>query len=138
LVSIKLKIVILIIGLIIVSVGEAYGMDWKFYWFDENFLAYYDAQSITRPSKNIVRMWVKLNYNEKGVMDVVGKLGKKYENFSHVIVLYEINCIEKMIRAKESIDYDNKGRVIHSSRSPLEWNFIIPGSMGEILYEIFK
>ena len=52
-------------------------MDWKFYWFDENFLAYYDAQSITRPSKNIVRMWVKLNYNEKGVMDVGGEASEK-------------------------------------------------------------
>lgn len=40
LLSIKLKIVILIIGLIIISIDDVYGADWKPYYSNENFLAY--------------------------------------------------------------------------------------------------
>jgi hypothetical protein len=131
----KLRIAILVFGLIIISIGDVYGADWKLYEYNEKFLAYYDAQSITRLSKNIVRIWLKRNYTEKGVMYMVGNLGKKYENLSYSIILNEINCIEKMFRLKSRIDYDNKGGVIYSSSFPLEWNFIIPGSIGETLYE---
>ncbi len=49
-----------------------------------DYLGYYDAQSITRPSKNIVRVWVKWDYTEKGVIENVKRLGKKYENLSYI------------------------------------------------------
>jgi len=135
LLSIKLKIVILIIGLIIIFVGEVYGADWKFHGLNESFWASYDAQSVTRPSKNIVRVWEKWNYTEKGVIGIVGRLGKKYENLSYTISLEEINCVEKMIRTLSVTYYDNKGEVIFFYSSPLEWDFIIPESNGETLYE---
>ncbi len=131
----KLRIAILVFGLIIISMGDVYGADWKPYWFSEKFLAYYDAQSINRPAKNIVRVWLKVDYTEKGVIDKVGNLGEKYENLSNTRALWEINCVEKKARMLSETAYDNGGGVIYSSGSPLEWNFIIPESMGEVLYK---
>jgi hypothetical protein len=133
--SLSVKLGVILIGLAIFGCAEVWGEDWKLYDSNEDFLSYYDAQRITRPSKNIVRVWTKLDYTEKGVLGRVGKLGKKFENLSHSINLSEINCVKKTRRLLSRTDYDNKGDVIISSPSPLEWTFIIPGSMAESLYK---
>ena len=131
----KLRIAILAFGLIIISIGEVYGADWKLYGFGDDHLDYYDTQGITRPPKNIVRVWIRWDYTEKGVMDTVEKFWKKYENLDHLKYLREINCVEKMIRYLSATYYDNKGKVIHSLSSSPERHFIIPESMGENLYK---
>jgi hypothetical protein len=128
--------IVLLIGLAIFGYAEVWGADWKLLASDEKSLAYYDAQSIIRPSKNIVKVWVKVDYTEKGVIDYVGDLGKKYENLSHEKSLWEINCVEKIFRQLSWIAYDNKGEVIYSSSSPLRWDFIPPESIVEALYKI--
>jgi hypothetical protein len=126
---------VILIGLFIFSHGEVWGADWKLYFFHENIWAYYDAQSITRPSKNIVRVWTRGDFTEKGVIDYVGDFGEKYENLSHLKDLLEINCLEKMIRGLSMTIYDSKGKVIDFFSSPLKWDFIIPESRGESLYK---
>jgi hypothetical protein len=83
--------VIFIIGLAIFGNAEVWGADWKLFGDYDNYLIYYDAQSITRPSKNIVRVWIRWDYTKKGVMDMVGKFGKKYENLDYLKYLCEIN-----------------------------------------------
>ena len=75
----KLRIAILFFGLIIVSIGDVYGADWRLYDSNDLRQSYYNADSITRSSKNIVRVWVRWNFTEKGVMDMVRSLGKKLE-----------------------------------------------------------
>jgi hypothetical protein len=131
----SVKLGVILIGLAIFGYAEVWGADWKFYGATENYLNYYDAQSITRPSKNIVRVWIKFDYTEKGVMDWVGDFGKKYENLSHSIDLTEINCIEKTIHSLSATHYDNKGGAIYSDSSPTKLFFIIPESVGENLYK---
>jgi len=115
--------------------GDVYGADWKFLYFYDYSSDYYDAQSITHPSKNIVRVWTRSDFTEKGKIDAVGRLGKKFENLNHTIDLWEINCVEKMYRTLSGNAYDNKGEAIFFYSSPSEWNFIVPESRGEILYE---
>ena len=129
------KLGVLFIGLLILGNAEVWGADWKFYDSNELYLGYYDAQGITRPSKNIVRVWIRRDFTEKGVLDVVGKIGKKYKNLSYGIGLVEIDCVEKTIRNLSLTYYDNKGKVIYSSSSPTEWDFIVPDSEGEKLYK---
>ena len=133
--SLSVKLGVVLSGLFIFTYGEVWGADWKLYGFNNYSLLYYDAQSITRPSKNIVRVWEKFTYTEKGVMDTVGSLGKKYEDLSHSINLDEINCIEKMIHSLSGTYYDNGGGVIYTFSSRSEWDFIIPESLGELLYK---
>lgn len=111
------------------------GAGWKLLDSNEKSSGYYDAQKITRPSKNIVTVWVKVNFTKKGIIDYVGDSGEKYENLSNCIILNEINCVEKMTHSLSRTCYDNKGEVIYSSHSPSEWSFIIPESRGESLYK---
>jgi hypothetical protein len=89
------KLGVLFIGLLIIGNAEVWGADWKLFGVTENYLCYFDASSITRPSKNIVRVWTRKSYTEKGVIGWVGKFGKEYENLSRIIELMEINCVEK-------------------------------------------
>ena len=129
------KLGIVLIGLVIFGNAEVWGADWKLYNSGEECLGYYDAQSITRPSKNIVRFWTKSVWTEKGVLSWVKDSGKKYENLSHTIYLQEINCAEKKIRRLSVTQYGHKGSVIDIIDSPSYWIFINPESMMEILYK---
>jgi hypothetical protein len=79
------------------------------------YLTYYYTKNITHPSKNVVRVWERWNLTEKGVLAWVQELGKEYENLSHFIILWEINCAEKKSRSLSETSYDNKGKVIISS-----------------------
>jgi len=129
------KLGVVLIGLAIFSYGEVWGEDWKLLSVHEYYLAYYDTQSITRPSKDIVRLWERFNFTEKGVLDMVRKFGKKYENLSRSIDLSEINCVEKTTRYLSKVSYDNKWGVIYSSSSPQELDFVVPESLVENLYK---
>jgi hypothetical protein len=130
------KLGVLFIGLLIIGNAEVWGADWKFYGSTENYLAYYDAQNITRPSKNIVRVWVKWDYTEKGVIILVGKLGEKFYNLNNSINLIEINCLEKKFRNPSVIFHNNKGGVIYDLNDPSsEWNIFIPEVISESLYK---
>lgn len=115
--------------------GDGYGADWKFYSFNDLAESYYDVQSITRPSKNVVRVWERMNFTEKGIMDMVVRFGPSYKNLSFSMCLYEINCIEKKARILSLAHYDDKRDVIHTTSFQGEWTFIIPESVVENLYE---
>jgi hypothetical protein len=93
--SLPVKVGVILIGLIMFGYAEVRGEDWKLYEDNELFSSYYDAQSITHLSKNIVRVWARNSWTEKGVIDMVGSLGKKFMNVRHSELLWEINCVEK-------------------------------------------
>jgi len=138
--SVKLG-VILIIGLAIFGNAEVRGEDWKLLNSNEKASAYYDAQSITHPSKNISRVWVRWDWTQKGVINWVEEFekkfnnGKKYKNMSRTKQLWEINCLEKTVRLLSMTYYDNKGGVIDSVNNLLSgWNSNVPGSPVEVLY----
>ena len=133
--SLSIKLGVVLIGFLIFGYAEVWGADWKSFGKNEYYAGFYDAQSITRPSKNIVRVSMRLDCKETGVMDMVRRLGKKYENVSHLIHLVEINCEEKKIHRLSGTVYDNKGEVISSFNSPSEWRLIAPESIGENLYK---
>jgi len=132
--SLPVKLGVILIGLAIFGNAEV-GGGLETLWGRREKSAYYDVQSITRPSKNIVRVWLRWNWTEKGVMVMVGNFWKKYDNLSHSIDLHEINCVDKTIHSLSLTAYNNKRGVIYSSSSPLEWDSIVPGSIIEILYK---
>ena len=133
--SLLVKLGVLFIGVLILGHAEVWGEDWKLYSATEMELWFFDTSGITQPSKNIVRVWVKMDLTEKGVLDAVKKLGKKYENLNHSIILWEINCAEKKLRRYLSTNYDHKGSEINSFSSPSQWRVIILESIDESLYK---
>jgi uncharacterized protein YtpQ (UPF0354 family) len=112
------------------------GGDWKLYAKTDQYIRYYNANGITRPSKNIVRVWVRWDYTDKGIIDIVKNLGKKYENIHHTIMLDEINCSDKKVRTLSFSDYSRGGKAIRSGSFSGEWNYFFPESVTEALYEV--
>ena len=51
------KLGVLFVGLLIFGNTEAWGADWRFLLESVDYYFYYDAESITRPSKNSIRLW---------------------------------------------------------------------------------
>jgi len=132
------KLVVVLIGLAIFGYAEVWGADWRIYAKPESGIGvyYYDADGITRPSKNIVRVWEKVVYSAKGVKRYVEESGKRYENLSHSLNLWEFDCVEKKERILQTTEYSKDGTVLSSTQSQkTPWNFISPTSIGEALYE---
>jgi hypothetical protein len=128
---------IVLIGLTIFCYAEVWGADWKLYGEATTSRQYYDSESITRPSQNIVRVWVKLSYTDKGIINMVGKYGAKYKELSFALVLWEFDCAEKKLRTFSETLYSDNGGVLETSPAGAtsEWKLLPPESMAILLLE---
>jgi hypothetical protein len=63
------------------------------------------------------------------------ELSKKHEKFTQVNSFFEIDCVKKRGRLKESIHYDDKGNVIYDSKDDDDWTEITPETLIESLYQ---
>ena len=135
-VSAKLGVIV-IVGLAIFGCAGMQRADWKIFAETQADIGtfYYDTANITHPSKDIVRTWVKLVYSNDGVALQVKALGKRYEDLSYTIHLWEINCVAKKNRILQSTSYSKDGKIISSNQSQqTEWSFMNAGSIGSVLY----
>ncbi len=129
------KVGVVLIGFVIFGYGETWGADWRLYGRDDKRIRYYDADRVIRLTKNSAKVWIKFEYTDEGVIEMVKSYGKKYENLSQQIAVEEINCSEKAWRNLSLTHYSKRGKVIFSCSHEGQWNFIGPGSAGESLYE---
>ena len=89
-------IILAVIGYIFFfSCMEGWGVDWEKHGESDKMFFYYDAEGITRPSKDVVRVWGKLIYKVKGITGMVEEYGKIFETLTHSINLNELHCAEK-------------------------------------------
>ena len=128
--SVKLGVILVAIGLITVSNIEVWGADWKFVGKNSDYSLYYDAQSITRPAKNIVRAWQKRYWSEEGLFKETFGLPK---NLGYRVTLYETDCAERKFRILQLTYFsrDDKEIVGYHSFSN-EWKFVVPDSVDEL------
>jgi hypothetical protein len=131
-------IVILVMGCLAFSYAEVWGEDWKFILKNKvGDDVYYDADSLIRPSKGIVRVTVKVVYIEKNANREAEKLGSAYKDLSHRIILLEMNCMEKKEAFLEITAYSKKGKTISSIKpDKATWIATPPESIGEGLNKI--
>lgn len=129
--------IFLFIGLILFSCMDGWGADWEKHGESDKMFFYYDTGSITRPSKDVVKVRGKLIFKVKGITEMAVEFDKKYETLSHSLNLIEIHCAAKKIRRVSFVDYSTDGNVLGSAQSPEEkWSIIPPDSIGESLYKI--
>ena len=133
-VSVKLGVILFIIGLTIFGTIEGRGADWKL--FDKSAAGswYYDAGGLTRLSQDIVRVWTIRQFTDKGVSEMVNKFGKQFKNIDYSKGFEEISCSEKKLRILSYIHYSKQGEVIPSKPPEGEWDYIVPDSQWERLY----
>jgi hypothetical protein len=128
-----------LIGLIIFDYAEVRAEDWKYIGEAYEGKYFYDVNRITRPSKGIVRVWMKVVFTDKGVDCVVKLLGGQFETLSYAIVVYEYHCKNNKKRIFPVVCYskDEKEVLISlANEKNLNWNFISPDSIDEALYTI--
>lgn len=133
--SLSVKLGVVLIGLAIFSCAEVWGADWK-QW--TRFGDYYDVESITHPSKNIVRVWTKHVFPEEVVrkrMKNGGKIAGDEDVLDCQLILYEIDCAQRMARELSVSTYSMMGKFIGSYSDVYlkDWFLIEPESMAEVL-----
>jgi hypothetical protein len=111
------------------------GADWRSYANSEFGSYCYDMENILRLSNHLVKVWQKLTLNSKGIMNLVKELGKEYEKVREIIMLREIDCINKKSRILELSYCSEEGRGIkRESYDPPGWDSIVPESVDDVLY----
>jgi hypothetical protein len=138
LISVRFGVISVVMGLAIFGDAEAWARDWRLYAKADLYACSYDAESMTRSSQGIVEVWTKSEYTERGVIEMVIKFGKHYENLSYSLELWEINCVEKRHRLLLFTAYSAEGNVLYNDEAgsrPPPWKTISRGSVEESLYK---
>jgi hypothetical protein len=133
--SLSVKLGVILVGLVIFSHAEVWGADWKLFSADDEVIQYYDAQSIKYPSKNIVEVWTRMEYTDKGKIDLIKDLGNKYVNLKCIMMLEEINCSDKKRRVLSLSSYSKEGKIIEKDSTVHKWTYIDPDSVAELLHK---
>jgi hypothetical protein len=129
-----LSINFLVILLIMFNIVEAWGARWKYYGANENGWYFYEVESITRPSENVVVVLVQSAYTEKGVSHWVREGGEEFQNLGYSFVWCELNCAERAVRHLQIVFYSKEREIVYPIRDE-EWQLFVPDSMSEVLFK---
>jgi hypothetical protein len=126
--------VAVLLGLLIFWSGEVRGGSlWKYYGTNEDGSYYYDAETMTRPSKEMVRVWVQSAYTDQGISHWVRRGGEEFQNLGYTLVLTELNCVDRAVRSLQIVFYSKDAEVLTPINAK-EWELFAPDSMSEALY----
>jgi hypothetical protein len=132
--SVKSGVILAIIGLAIFGSAEVWAVEWKNYGTNEDGSYSYDTESMTRPSRNTVRVWVLSVYTEKGISYWMNGGGKEFQNLDFTLIWSELNCVDRAIRHLRIVFY-SKNREVFYPITNNEWHFFAPDSMSGDLNE---
>jgi hypothetical protein len=136
--SLSVRSGVILIGLFIFGYAEVWGADWKLYAKTDLHECFYNAENMIRSSQDIVEVWTKLEYTERGIIETVKKFGKHYENLSYSLELWEINYAEKKHRLLSITLYSVEGNILYTNQAgsrPPPWKIISRESIEESLYK---
>ena len=98
---------------------------WEKVWEDERGVTWMDRESMSRPRKGIVGVWLRLEYAEGYGGNRVGGA----RAFS------EFNCTQRAVRVTSTQSYDPSGNPVENSSKPNEpFQAIPPESALETVY----
>jgi len=135
--SLSVKLGVILIGLTLFTYAEVWGADWRLISSTDSYKCFYDAENITRSSTNIVGVWARLEYTEKGISGIVKEFGKHYEDLSYSLELWEIDCVKKKQRILSITEYSVEGSILYTNPAksrPSAWKPISREAVAESLY----
>ncbi len=137
----NVKSAVILIGIWLIFVhGYAHAEDdWTLYGITKYFILFYDAKSITHPSKDIVRLWIKSvsKCNDSQEWAVKDHPNCSNVEWVYVVTLTEIDCSSKQDRDIKSAGYSKEGGPVQSSPDEASpWADIIPESYTEVLHTV--
>ncbi len=129
----KSGVIVGIAGFLIFIHADGWGVDWKYYGTNEDGSYFYDTESVTRLSKNLIEVWVQSAYTEKSISHWVREGGKGFQDLDFTLISLELNCVERSVRYLQIVFYSKNGKVFYPINND-EWHFIAPDSMIESLH----
>lgn len=135
------------IALIVVAVFFVYtgceAANWILYSEVDGVLLSYDKEGIVFNGNSAkVRVWWDY-VTEEAREEYVDELRNQgfptdgYQGFSYTLKLREYDCQNRRTALLNTVDYDDKGKVLDSFQAETKvWRNIIPESSGELLYTI--
>jgi hypothetical protein len=132
--SVKLGVILVVIGLAIFSCAEVRGEDWKLFKKTEDANFYYDTRGISGSPQKIVSVWIKQVYTKKGKMDMMNLVGPRYENLGYSINSLEFDCGAKKVRFLSMTYYSKKGGVLDLENPSDQWESIPSNSIFDALF----
>ena len=128
-------LLIVLTGFLILNYSDARGEDWKLFSESEGSSFYLDGKSISFPSENVARVWVKVVVSEEDRSAWVAKGGEKYSKLSYIKSSMEVNCKDKTERSL-SLEFFSDRDILNSfKRTESKWNSIPPGSNWDNLHK---
>jgi hypothetical protein len=105
---------------------------------------YMDTETVSRPSENVVAVWVKSVPDKTGTDQteepeeteaILKRIqGKYFGAYEYTEGLWELDCSKSLFRLLYFCAYEQNGDILVSRISPdAEWSFVLPGSAGEAL-----
>jgi hypothetical protein len=131
-----LIISVCLVGLTAFSLRAYCGDEWILLNSNENSNTYYSPVTIEIDrSNNIIKVWVKREYTEKGRISLLNRFDsiakQKYADLNYVLGLYVLNYTEWQIRITHMTLYSNLGNVLLNSDTSPKWHDIVPHSVDD-------
>lgn len=119
---------------------EAQAVDWTIYSENSDFRFYYEAEGMTHPSGDTIRVWVLKRCKQEAARDHLRTWGKKrgaagYERLDYSMEQDEIDCTERNFRRLAVLGYDSDHTLLYSAKEEPEREAIEPYSNMEMLYQ---
>jgi len=135
--SIWVGVIGIVMSLATLGYDAASAENWRLYAKTDLYECFYDAEDMIRSSQDTMKVWTKLEYTQRGVIEMLIRFGKHYENLSYSLELRETNCTEKRQRLLSITAYSAEGNILYTDQAgnrPPPWKTISRGSVEEALY----
>ncbi len=132
----------------LIAPSVALSSEWVFYGEapDNSYKSYYDKQAIIVTPKKTLTVSVKHVYSDTGRSQEILQRTRQnlptagFENLSHRIDQYELNCKTREFDFLSTAAYGRNGRTLESSYNAIsedarKWTPIMPQSIGEALFK---
>ena len=78
-----------------------------------------DVRTVVFPTNDVGRLWMKTTSSAP----------------TYTVQAYEANCRIKRLNATSLVVYDAEGKVVRSTDTSGTWQRVVPGTIGEQLYD---
>ena len=128
-------VILAVIGYVLFFVyTEGWAADWKLYSQTPEALYYFDPKTVTISEGEIIGIKVKLDFTDKGIIEMVEQFGQAYRDIGYELNDYEIKCTDKEFRVLSVTRYSRTDKVlIRVFRDEAKWTPIPPDSTSESL-----
>jgi hypothetical protein len=123
--SVKLGVILFVIGIATFGCAGMRGDSWKSFSSTDLYEAFYYVTKSHLLYKTTVNVAVKVEYTKKGIAEYIKEFGNDYKNLSSSLQEWEVNCPARNERILFSNQYSAEGNLINSKldKGPLSQSF---------------